>query len=358
MKKRTGILIACAVSAIVIGSMAFTLVENKKVIDSKSMPKVAEPEVAVTVSRAEMRETGEKLKLVGTAKPNKEVMIPSETAGKIVQVNFKLGDYVAEGSVIAKVDDTYKRLALETAQLNYNKYKEDYERYRMLREGDAVTEVQLRDMKMGLENADLQIQNARKQLEDTNIRAPFGGVITSKNTELGAFVNTGTPIAGIADISQLKVSLAVSEMNAYNLRKGQDVNITTDVYPGEIFKGKITNISPQGSNSHTYPVEIMIPNHGKNPLKAGTYLNAEVNMSKPEPVLMIPRDAIVSSVKDPSVYVIRDSKAGLTKIVTGQDYESFVEVISGLKEGDQIVTNGQINLSDGNRVAVNKNYEL
>jgi len=277
--KSKGIIIGISVVAIT-GLMVMKLFANKAEVDSRKVISTGQENVAVSVATAEMRATSGKLNLVGTAMPDKEVIVAAETSGKIVQVNFKLGDFVNAGSVLAKVDDTYKRLAFETALLNFNKFREDYERYQVLREGDAVTETQLRDMKMAYENAKIQLENAKKQLDDSNIVAPFSGYITSKNTELGAFVGMGTPIAGIADISQLKVTLSVSENNVYQLQKGQAVSVSTDIYPDMTYCGNIANISPKGSNTHTYPIEIMIANNSKNPLKAGTYVNVLVDLGE------------------------------------------------------------------------------
>jgi RND family efflux transporter MFP subunit len=349
MKK--GIIISVSVVAIT-GVMVMKLFANKVEVDAKKVIKTEQENVSVSVATAEIRATSGKLNLVGTAMPDKEVTVAAETSGKIVQMNFKLGDFVNEGNVLAKVDDTYKRLAYETALLNYKKYEDDYERFQLLRQGDAVTEIQLRDIKMAYENAKIQLENAGKQLDDTKIIAPFSGVITSKNTELGAFVGMGTPIAGIADISQLKVMLSVSESNVYQLQKGQTVSVSADIYPDMNYRGSITSISPKGSVTHTYPIEIMIANTGKNPLKAGTYVNVRVDLGEDGKSLMIPRDAIVSSVKDPSVYVVNNGVAQLTKISTGQNYDTYLAVTSGLKSGDQVVTNGQINLSDGTQISV------
>jgi len=146
----------------------------------------------------------------------------------------------------------------------------------------------------------------------------------------------------------------VSEMNAYELQRGQTVSVTTDVHPEASYKGTISNISPKASASHTYPVEIMIANNGKDKLKAGTYVKVNVNMSNKENVLMIPRDAIVSSLKDPSVYLVKNNIAQLMKIGVGRNFNSFIEVVSGLNEGDQVVTNGQINLTGSSKVSVIK----
>jgi len=350
MKKIT--IIVSASGVLLIAAIALTLASNKKVIDSRNVVSGNQANISVSVATVEEKQTNGELQLVGTAQACKEVNIASESAGKIVQLNFKMGDYVTKGKVLARIDDTYKRLAYENAKLTYDKSKDDYQRNLTLHKGDAISDTQLRDIKMTFDNAAIQLQNAKKQLADTRILAPFSGYITTLSTELGAYLNVGNAIAYIADISNLKVTLDVSETNAYALNKGQTVKISTDVNPDLAFSGKISNISAKASTSHTYPVEIMIANNGKDKLKAGTYVNVSVNMSKSGKALMIPRDAIVSSVKDPSVYVVEGQVAKLVKIKTGRNFNSNLEVLEGLKEHDKVVTNGQINLTDGAKVSV------
>ena len=349
--KKSSIIIS-AVVVVLFASMAWTLANNKEEIDSNNVVKTIEDKVSVTVASAEMQKVSNKLELTGIAEPIKEVIVASESSGKIVEASFKMGDSVREGMVLAKVNDTNQRLALENAQLNLTKYEDDYKRYQVLREGDAVSEAQLRDMKIGFENASIQLEKAQKQFDDTKIVAPFSGVIITKDTESGSYVNVGSSIVKMADISQLKIMLSVSEANIYKLSKGQEVTVTADVYPGVNYNGIISSISPQGSESHTYPVEVVIENTSKNPLKAGTYVNAIVSMEEQVKSLMIPRDAIVSSVKAPSVYVVKGETVKLVKIETGRDYNSYLEVVSGINEGDQVITNGQINLTDGASISI------
>ena len=349
--KKTRIVVS-AVGVLLIAAIALTLASNKKVIDSRKETSASQTNTAVTTATVEEKQTNGELQLVGTAQACKEVNIASESAGKIVQLNFKMGDYVTKGKVLARIDDTYKRLAYENAKLTYDKSKDDYQRNLTLHKGDAISDTQLRDIKMTFDNAAIQLENAKKQWTDTRILAPFSGYITALSTELGAYLSVGNPIAYIADISNLKVTLDVSETNAYALNKGQTVKISTDVNPDLAFSGKISNISAKASTSHTYPVEILIANNGKDKLKAGTYVNVSVNMGKSGKALMIPRDAIVSSVKDPSVYVVEGQVAKLVKIKTGRNFNSNLEVLDGLKEHDKVVTNGQINLTDGAKVSV------
>ncbi|GHU09239.1 MexH family multidrug efflux RND transporter periplasmic adaptor subunit [Alphaproteobacteria bacterium] len=350
MKKKSVIIVTIGVA--LFGAMALTLASNKKEIDSRKEERATDDRIAVTVALTQIRETSRQWEWVGMTEPRKEVVVASESVGKIVQVNFSVSDYVSKGAILAKVDDTYKRLALENAELNYKKYKEDYERYRILRKADAVSENQLRDMKTGFENAAIQFENAKKQWEDTQILAPFSGVITSKNTEVGAYVNPGTSIATMADVAQLKISLSVSESVVYQLGKGQEVSVSTQVYPGVTFRGNIASISPQGSNAHTFPVEILMTNSSKNPLKAGTYVKVSLKMEETGSALMIPRDAIVNSMKDPSVYVVKGETVELVRINTGREDNAYLEVISGINEGDRVVTNGQINLMNGATISI------
>ena len=159
-KMKTKIIITGIVT-LLLSAMVWKLYANKQEINDRKEVKTTEEAVSVTVATAKLKETSGTLQLVGTAEPSREVMVASEASGKIVQMNFKMGDFVTQGTVLAKVDDTYKRLAFENAQINYNKFKEDYERYQVLRQGDAVSETQLRDMRIGYENAAIQLENAK-----------------------------------------------------------------------------------------------------------------------------------------------------------------------------------------------------
>lgn len=344
MKK---IVITVAAVVTCAGLMTWKLVTNKKEINSKSEVKTTTEAIAVSAANVQKQSTKTDLSFTGITEASQDVKVASKALGEITEINFKLGDYVLKGQVLARVDDAYAKFTLENAKINYKKFKEDLKRYQTLREGDAVSETQLRDIRVACESAKIQMEQALRQLDDTYIRAPFSGYIISKDIDLGQFVGASTPIAGIADISELKVMVSVPEANVYELKKGQPVSVSTPIYSGVNFTGKIAHISPQGDNSHSYPIEISLPNSKENPLKSGTYVNVSVDMEKTEPTLLIPRDAIVSSVKDPSVYRMEGNVVKLVKITTGRDYGDKIEVLGGLREGDKVVVSGQINLTDG-----------
>jgi RND family efflux transporter MFP subunit len=338
----------------IIALIIFKLLSNKKEVDAnRQFVSVAAP-IAVNVVAAKRQLPEVVVNLVGNTEAVRQVRVPSRSSGAIVSANFKVGDYVSTGSILARVDDTYAGLSLQTATINHDKLADDLRRFQALRAGDAVTETQLRDIQIALETAKVQMQQAQKQIDDTYIRAPFGGYITGRDVEIGQFVGVGTNIASVADIAQLKIVISVSEAIAYKLIKGQDVKITTAVYPGVTFMGKIISIAPQGNNINSYPIEIQLSNTAKHTLKAGTYVNVSIEMQQSEPVILIPRDAIVSSVRTPSVYKIENGNvARLVNITIGASYDNAIEVAYGLQEGDIVVVSGQINLMDGATVITN-----
>jgi RND family efflux transporter MFP subunit len=174
--------IVIAVSVLII----LTLIGNKKEIESRKEIKTVEHNIAVNVADVAIRPTLGQLQFVGSTEPNREVMVAAESSGRITKVNFQLGDYINEGVVLATIDDTFRRLTYENATLNYNKFKDDLDRFKNLKKGDAISETQLRDMQIGYDNAKIQLEQAKKSLDDTKVIAPFSGYITSKNTELGA----------------------------------------------------------------------------------------------------------------------------------------------------------------------------
>jgi RND family efflux transporter MFP subunit len=171
--------------------------------------------------------------------------------------------------------------------------------------------------------------------------------------EAGAFLNLGAAIVTIVDVSRLKVQLNVAENDVYALKPGDPVNITTTVFPGVTYPGKITFISPAGDEAHNYPVEVSFANQAKNPLKAGTYVDVAFNRQSQTPSLQIPREALVGSVKNAQVYVVgNDNLTRLRKVTIGADNGDYLEVLEGLQEGERVVTTGQINLTDSTRVNI------
>jgi RND family efflux transporter MFP subunit len=342
----------------VIAIVVFAVLKLKSSHDKISATNLSlENMTVVTVDVATVKKVvfNQAINLVGVLKADKEIDIASEIQGKIVAVNFKEGDFKNQGAVIVAVDDKLKQLALQSAKVSYEKLKKDFARYENLFKGGTVTEQQLDDQRTALENARIQFEQAEKQLSYTKITMPYSGIMTKKSVELGAYVNVGNPVASIVDISKLKVEINVSETVIYQLRVGDNVKITTDAHPGVIYEGKINFVSPKGDAYHNYPVQVEIANNSKYPLKSGTFVNVNVQEKIEGESLSIPRDALVGSIKEASVYVSQNGVAKIRKIVVGRESNTNLEIISGLNEGEKIVVSGQVNLSDNKAIKIVNN---
>jgi RND family efflux transporter MFP subunit len=347
-------IITIVVIIAIIGLVAFRLVSNKKVIDEKNkMPDNTEVTVAVNVSQVQSRTSERNLSMVGTVAANQVIDIKAEVQGKLLSLTAALGNQVKKGQVIGRIDNELQSLAVANAEQQLADARQNLERYKNLFEGGAATQAQYDQYKLAYENAENRLEQARKQLSNAVVKSPISGQITQKSVEAGAFVNIGTSIVTVVDVSELKVQLSVAENDVYALKEGDPVQITATVFPGVTYEGKITFISPRGDDAHNYPVEISFKNQTKNTLKAGTYVNVAFNRKSQVPALQIPREALVGSVRNAQVYVVNQNNiAQLRKITVGGDNGAYLEVQEGLQEGERVVTTGQINLVDSTQVSI------
>jgi RND family efflux transporter MFP subunit len=289
---------------------------------------------------------------VGNLNAYTELDVSAEAQGVITSLNAELGQQKSKESVIGTIDNRLKQLAVNSAKITTEKLKKDLERYKNLYLGGTATEQQLDDAQNSYDSALIQLEQAEKQLADATIKCPANGIITKKYVENGTFVNIGTAIVSIVDISRLKINLNVSEVNVYQLKHGNDVIITTSVHPGVEFSGNISYISPKGDESHNYQVEIVIPNSNQHPLKAGTFVNVKIGLPGKGNGLYFPREALQGSIFEAKVYVVSDGKAVLRNITIGRENDKSLEALTGLKEGDEVITSGMVNLSDGKAVRI------
>lgn len=349
-QKRSYILII--VIAIIFVVIVLRLCSNKKVIDKTKETATTSPKISVNAYKVVRQNISDELQLLGTIIPNKTAVVISEIQGKIVDLPIEKGDVKDKGALLAQVESKEQAAAVSKSALALEKAKKDVERYTKLFNGNAVTKQQLEEAKIALKTADFNLQQDKKKLSNASIRAPFNGMITERFVEPGASVLAGNQIARIVDVSSLKIDLSVSEKDAYKLKLNDKVKITTNIYPDTVFIGIISFISPTGDDAHNYNVEIRFQNPKVNPLKAGTFVSVGFGILTQGNPLVIPRESLVGSIDDPQVYIINKDTARLQSIEIGQSFPEKVEVTKGLKEGDQIVKTGLINLKDKTPVQI------
>ena len=340
------------VSTLVVLLIGFVLFNNKAEMERKAnvAPITSIPVSVVSATKQNIQNT---LTQVGVIVAINDVNIISEVSGKIIDVIAKEGSYVSAGSPIVKVDDTLLNAKFLATQTSYQKAQKDWERKQALYKDQLISDAEMEMARQAFKASEAQYIADQKQYQNTLVTSPISGVITSRPVNIGTMLVPGAIVANVVDISMFKVKLNVGEEDVFKLKAGDPVTIETDVYPGVKFAGRIDSISVKGDESHTYPVQVLLPNSKQYPLKSGMFGRVTFGTSN-QMALVVPRDALVGSIKNPQVYVVNGTKAELRQILIGSEAGTNIIVKKGLNEGDTIVISGQDNLRDGVTVNIQK----
>ena len=349
--KRT--IITILVVVVALGGAAFMLKNNKaKMQEQIDLAKKVNSTTPVQVAEVKAENTGGTFTATGTFAPSKQIVVVTEVAGKVIKLNVDEGQYVSEGQLLARIDYASLAADLQSAEANYQKLKTDKERYERLVQSGGVTQAQLDDINLNFVNAESRVVNARKKLADTYIKAPFSGYVNKRFVEQGAYVGAAKELFEIVETKKLKMIVNVSESQVLSASKAKAVEVTADVYAGTKYPAKVKFIAAKADASLNFPVELEISNIKNKPLRAGMYGRATFEIPGGRTALVIPRAALLGSVNDAQVFVVSGDSVKLRNIVAGTQYANTIEVVDGLAEGDKVVTNGQINLSDGAHITV------
>jgi len=340
---------------LLIGGATYKLTKNKQIINENAKP-IDRSGIPISVTTFEVNyfPISSDFALPGVLDQNNTGSVNATSPGKIVSLNIEVGQQVSKGQLIGRVDSKLKEIALKQAELTIKKLETDAVRTEDLIKGNAAPATSILDLNYNLENTKIQRENIKEQISNDNIYAPISGTVIQKNLNAGEFVNPGTPIATIMDISILKAVVYVSENNVYDLKIGQQAQITSSVYPDKTITGIIKFISPKGDENHNYKVEVHIPNSG---YRAGTYVSVKFAFKKPAEALLIPKIALVEGVKNPYVYIVNGNNVVTKKIEVGEEVGENIVVRNGLIAGDQVVTSGQINLSENSKIQIVKSNQ-
>jgi len=352
------VIIIIVVLVVALGGIYFILNNNKKK-NAEKTAFIAEGggAVAVRTANVEKKVIDLDFNANGNFIPKQELNFLSENAGRVTAIYVSEGDRVSKGQVIARVDAEIINTDRETAEANYENAVKDEARYQSSFQTGGVTQQQLDQAKLATRNAKLRLQASQRKLSDANIKSPINGIVNKKYIEVGAFVNTqGTQMFELVDVSKLKLRVNVNESQVANLKIGDKIDIKSSVFPNEKFSGQITFIAAKADATLNFPIEVEVANNAKNNLKAGMYATAIFNFPAQAPSILIPRTSFVGSVSSNQVYILDKSNntAKTRNVVSGRILGENVEILDGLKEGETVITSGQINLAEGMAVSVVK----
>lgn len=350
--------VSIVVVVILLGIIGYTLFSNKKEMNEKAAAIPEEFSIPVQTATVGAKTISNGLTATGEFAGWEEVTLVAESQGSIQYLKVEEGQKIKKGQIIAKVDAVSLSSQLSSAQSAYSKADKDVARYERLLEVGAVSQSALEDIRIQKENARANIAQINQQLSFTTVKSPIDGIVNKLMVEETSFVMPGNNIAEIVQIDRLKINVNVAEDNLSKIREDQEVSIKTDVYPLETFIGKVSTISVKADASRKFQITIEVDNTEDNVLRAGLFAEVNFNALKTneQVAMVIPREAIVGSLQNPSVYVVNnDSTVSLQKIKAGAVINGDVIVLSGLQNGEQIVTKGIINLTSDTKVKITNN---
>lgn len=283
-----------------------------------------------------------------------QIELTSELAGRVRELYVKEGSVVKAGQVIAKIDNEILNANQAEAKARLAQAKQNLERYEQALKSGGVTQKQVDDARLQLETAQAQSVQMNKNLSNAQVKAPVNGIINARFVEIGTYLAAGNKIVEIVDDAKLKLTVNINEYQVIQLRNGDKVEVTASVYPEVAYQGVITFIAAKSDASLNYPVEIEIKNIAGKALKAGMYGTAHFKPEHKTTSLMIPRSSFQGGINSNLVFLNENGKAKLQKVVAGRAYGDQVEIRSGLKDGDEVIVTGQINLVDGKDITVVK----
>ena len=352
--KRGIITVVTIIAAFVL--IGWVLSNNKKKNEEKTAI-VAQGSGDVAVRTATITKTPVDLdfSVNGNFQAAQQLTFSAENTGRITKIFVDEGSRVTKGQTLAILDAESLSADLEAAQASYQTALRDQERYTSSFATGGVTQQQLDQAKLNTKNALTRLKQASIKTGDANIKAPFSGIINKRFIEQGAYVAPGNQLFQLVDVSNLKLAVTVNESQVANLKTGDQVRIKSNVFPDKNFTGKISFIAPLADNSLNFPVEIQLTNNPGNDLKAGMYGTAIFEFPSQAPALTVPRTAFVGSVSSNRIYVLESGNvAKERKVIAGRVNGDRVEILEGLKEGETVITSGQINLTDGTKVTAIK----
>ena len=317
---------------------------SKTTTTEQGAPKAA-PVVSVVTAQAEDVDITNTF--TSNVEPYATNNIVSQTAGRIVSIKVEVGDKVRKGQLLATMDD----VNLAKTRMQYVNDSTELARLTELYNIGAVSQADYDMAKLALNITKKTYHNLA---ENTYLRSPINGVVTARNYDKGDMYSMTQPIFVVQQIQPVKMLVNVSESLFTQVHEGMEFDVEVDSYPGETFQGKVNLLYPTiSATTHTFPVEIVCQNADQR-LRPGMFARVTATFGTNHHVV-IPDGAVVKQMGSGEhfVYVLQpDNTVKYTLVELGKRLGNRYEIVSGINEGDKIVTEGQVRLKDGVSVTV------
>ncbi|MDA0977951.1 MAG: efflux RND transporter periplasmic adaptor subunit, partial [Proteobacteria bacterium] len=319
---------------------------------------------AVTVSSAvaATESWARRVNAVGSLQAIQGVEVSPEVPGLVAEISFESGARISSGDKLLQLDATAEEAQLRSLEAQLVLAQQEYDRAKGLQEKTVLSQAQLDRAKSVLDSIAAQAEEQQALIARKTIRAPFSGELGIREINLGEYLSPGTPIVTLQQLDPIYANFTVPERYLSVLRIGQVVELELAAYPDDLFKGKISAISPKvESRTRNISLQATLQNpEGR--LRPGMFARISVLLGDYTDVVTLPRTAVDFLPYGNSVFLIEGEENALTvrrkQITTGRIQGGQVEVLSGVEPGQRVVRTGQLKLRNGQLIRIDNQIEL
>ena len=292
----------------------------------------------------------------GQLLPDEEVDLSFEASGKITNIYFKEGTFVKRGTLLAKVNDQPLLAELKKLEAQIPLARERVNRQRTLLDKDAVSQEAYQAVTTDMDKLMADIDLVKARIQQTELRAPFDGIIGLRWVSEGAFASTGTVVARLTKISPLKIEFSVNERHANNIRPGTRIGFVVEgdetIYTANVYAIETT----LDEKTLSLKARALYENPGGK-LRPGRSASIEIVLREIDNAIVVPSISIVAEMGRDLAFVYKNGKARQMKIRKGLRTASSVQILQGLQTGDTLLTTGVMQLRDGLDVIISNLVE-
>ncbi|EAT12647.1 efflux RND transporter periplasmic adaptor subunit [Bermanella marisrubri] len=314
---------------------------------SQSRDRGPTPVVLHSVTTKPLEQT---IEAIGSARAQESVTITGSVTEKIESIHFQQGQKVDKGTLLVSLNSEEEEAQLKAARVNLSEQKREYKRIENLVKQKSVSASELDRLQSSIDLANARIKEAQAKIADRRIRAPFSGQLGLRFVSPGALLSPGDSITTLDKIDQLEVEFEMAETYLPYIQPNQSLNAISNAYPKLNFNGQIKTLDSRIDNTtRSIRVRATIDNQDQK-LKPGMMLVLRI-ISEQRQAIMIPEEAIFMRAKQHYVYIVdKNMVVNERAIKVGLRTRGEVEVIEGLKDGEQIVHQGLLKVRPGSQV--------
>ena len=288
---------------------------------------------------------------VGMVEEESSISVAFTGSGTITKVHVSEGQTVKRGQIIAEMDKTQAENMLTAARAQMEQASDAYKRLKQLHDNNSLPEMEWVEVQSKVQQAEASLEMAKKWLADCSIYAPESGIIGKGVMNVGEVVLPALPVAKILVIDHIKIRASIPEKEIAAITSSTPSQITLAALPGQVFdRGKIKKCIDANNSTHTYDIMVNVKNHERQ-LLPGMVAHIQISPANRQDVITVPITSVRKNANgEYFVWTNRRGKAHRTTVTTGRATGNRIIVLTGLQQGDVVITEGYQKLSEGMEV--------